>query len=179
MMTCFFCSLHANGYTLASAGNDGVVNLWDIRKFQNTRGMGETPKPVATQSIGLSVNSSYFSPTGGCLLSTSMANRLDLTENVHTLQGAIKPTTSIQHNNQTGRWLSTIMACWHPKQDVFVSGSMKKPRCIEFFDSKGKLLREVTGESLTAVASRCCFHPSTKKLIVIGGNSSGRVVAIR
>lgn len=171
--------MHPNGYTLASAGNDGLVNLWDTRKFQNTRGMGKPAKALATQNIGFSVNSSYFSPDSGTLLSTTMANKLELTDDAHKLTGSFKPTTSIQHNNQTGRWLSTIMAAWHPKQDIFVSGSMKKPRCIELFDSRGKLLREVTGESLTAVASRCCFHPSTDKLIVLGGNSSGRMVAIR
>ena len=152
--------------------------MWDIRKFQGSKSKA-VPKPVATQQVGLSISSSYFSPSGGSLLSTSFANKIDLVDNAHKMKGTMKPTKSIQHNNQTGRWLSTFMPCWHPKQDIFVSGSMKKPRCIEVFDHKGKLLREVTGDSLTAVASRCCFHPSTEKSILIGGNSSGRVVALR
>lgn len=172
-------SLHPNGYTLASAGNDGVVSLWDVRKFQGSKGKPGTPKAIATQHIGLSVSSSFFSPSGNCLLSTSFANKLDLIEDAHTLKGTMKPTTRIQHNNQTGRWLSTFMACWHPHQDIFVCGSMKQPRCIEIYDQKGKLLREVIGSSLTAVASRCCFHPSTDKLMIVGGNSSGRMVAVR
>ncbi len=72
------------------------------------------------------------------------------------------------------------MASWHPQLDVFVSGSMDKPRYMEVFDaSKGELLRAVRGESLSSVMSRCCFHPSTDKLVMIGGNSSGRVVAVR
>lgn len=168
-------SLHLNGYTLVSAGNDGIVSLWDIRKF----GKAASQKAVATQHVGRSVSSAYFSPSGGSLLSTSFEDRIDLIDGAHTFKGVIKPSTSIKHNNQTGRWLSTFMPCWHPKQDIFVSGSMKKPRCIEIFDHKGKLLREVSGDTLTAVASRCCFHPSTKKVVVIGGNSSGRVVAVR
>lgn len=172
-------SLHPNGHTLASTGNDGVVNLWDIRKFQGSKMKAGSPKPIAYQNVRLSVSSSFFSPSGKSLLSTSFANKLDLIENPHTQEGSIKPTTRIQHNNQTGRWLSTFMACWHPRQDIFVSGSLKKPRCVEIFNDSGKLLKEVSGESLTAVASRCCFHPSTNKLIIIGGNSSGRVVAIR
>jgi hypothetical protein len=114
-----------------------------------------------------------------------------LIENAHLQSGSVdkktkeyepailKPTHSIQHNNRTGRWLTTFMASWHPEMDIFVSGSMNKPRCMEVFNSRGKLLRGVTGESLTSVMSRCCFHPSTEKLVMVGGNSSGRVVVVR
>ena len=172
-------SLHPNGHTIVSAGLDGVVNLWDIRKFGDSRGRKKSPVPLSTQQVGLSISSSFFSPSGTSLLTTSFANRLDLTEGAHLGKGKMKPTHSIRHNNQTGRWLTTFMASWHPRLDIFVSGSMNKPRCVETFDSSGKLLRAVTGDSLASVMSRCCFHPSTDKLIMIGGNSSGRVVAIR
>lgn len=172
-------SLHPNGYTLASAGNDGVVNIWDVRKFQGSPYKAGTPKAIASHTIGLSVSSSFFSPSGDALLSTSFSNNLDLIGDPHKQKGDIKPAVQIPHNNQTGRWLSTFMACWHAKHNIFVCGSMKKPRCVEIFDEKGKLLREVSGDSLTAVASRCCFHPSTSRLTVIGGNSSGRLVVIR
>lgn len=50
---------------------------------------------------------------------------------------------------------------------------------MEVFDAQGKILRAVEGDSLASVMSRTCFHPSTDKLIMVGGNSSGRVVAIR
>jgi WD40 repeat protein len=173
-----FPSLHPNGHTLASGGLDGMVKLWDIRKFGNSK-RKKTPEPIATQSIGYSVSSSYFSPSGDSLLTTSFADRLDLMEGAHLESGTVKPTHSIRHNNKTGRWLTTFMATWHPELDIFVSGSMLKPRCMEVFDSSGKRIRAVTGESLTAVASRCCFHRSTDQLVMIGGNSSGRVVAVR
>ena len=108
-----------------------------------------------------------------------MTDRLDLIDQAHTLTGKLKPTYSISHNNQTGRWLTTFMAQWHPSLDVFVSGSMNKPRCVQAFDAKSDMLCEAQGEALSSVMSRCCFHPSTEKLVMIGGNSSGRVVAIR
>ena len=171
-------SFHPDGYTLASAGLDCTVNLWDIRKF-GSKTTKKVIKPFASQSVGRSVNSAFFSPSGESLLTTSMADRLDLIEHAHTQSGKLKPTTSIRHNNQTGRWLTTFMAAWHPSLDIFTSGSMAKPRCIESFDSSGQLLRAVTGESLASVMSRCCYHRSTEKLAIIGGNSSGRVVVIR
>jgi WD40 repeat protein len=159
---------------MASAGLDKTVNLWDIRKFGSRKA-----KPVATQFVGRSANSAMFSPSGASLLTTSMGDTLDLLENAHHQSGTMKPNKSIRHNNQTGRWLTTLMAQWHPQLDIFVSGSLAKPRCVESFDSKGKLLRAVTGESLTSVMSRCCYHPSTQKIAMIGGNSSGRVVVLR
>lgn len=188
LLFCFVHSLHPNGHALASGGLDGVVRVWDIRKFGSYRGQSSKKakalQPLGIQAAGLSISSSFFSPSGDSLLTTSFANRLDWTEGVHDLTGkkkaeTITPTHSIRHNNQTGRWLTTFMPRWHPSLDICVSGSMNKPRCMEVFDAQGKLLRAITGDSLGSVMSRCCFHPSANRLTMIGGNSSGRVVAIR
>ena len=199
---------------------------------------------LCSQVAGLSVSSSFFSPSGKTMLTTSFANRLNLTDDMHLRStGMIQPTHSIRHNNQTGklnlaiywyicavevitvvsnetnwiriilppfsmtvlfwflsflshlfrvlylllhpflvllgRWLTTFQATWHPVVDIFCCGSMNKPRCMEIFDGQGRLLREMRGESLSSVMSRTCFHPSTDKLVMIGGNSSGRVVVVR
>eukprot|EP00934_Nitzschia_sp_Nitz4_P006647 Nitzschia sp. Nitz4//scaffold65_size103378//75241//77143//NITZ4_004477-RA/size103378-augustus-gene-0.88-mRNA-1//-1//CDS//3329556273//6637//frame0 len=168
-------SLHPNGTTLASAGNDGTIQLWDIRRF----GKAKTREPFATQQVGKSVNSAFFSPTGGSLLSTTQANKLDLINEAHLAKGLMKPTKSIPHNNLTGRWLSTFMARWHPTRDIFVSGSMAKPRQVEVFNEQGLKMKGISGAAMTAVASRCCFHPSHSKLTIVGGNSSGRMVVVR
>jgi hypothetical protein len=113
-----------------------------------------------------------------------MANRLDLLENVHLATNAkatatFKAAKRIVHDNMTGRWLSTFMAQWHPSLDVFCVGSMLKPRCVQVFDSAGNCLREAAGSAMTAVASRCCFHPSETHITIAGGNSSGRVTVVR
>lgn len=71
------------------------------------------------------------------------------------------------------------MARWHPSLDYFCVGSMDRPRVVEVFDAEGDRIRGVSGDSLTAVASRCCFHPSIDQLVLVGGNSSGRVTIIR
>eukprot|EP00551_Chaetoceros_affinis_P009608 CAMPEP_0203677532 /NCGR_PEP_ID=MMETSP0090-20130426/28521_1 /ASSEMBLY_ACC=CAM_ASM_001088 /TAXON_ID=426623 /ORGANISM="Chaetoceros affinis, Strain CCMP159" /LENGTH=117 /DNA_ID=CAMNT_0050544443 /DNA_START=13 /DNA_END=366 /DNA_ORIENTATION=- len=117
-----------------------------------------------------------------------MSDNLDIFTDFHLNTGVVtKPTHRIRHNNQTGRWLSTFMAQWHPSisssspnEELFVVGSMQQPRTMQIFDgSKGELVRGIQGDALTAVVSRCCFHPSVEKLIAAGGNSSGRVTVAR
>jgi WD repeat-containing protein 76 len=191
LLSSFQNSLHSNGYSLASAGLDGVVRLWDIRKFDDSRrrsskSNNKAPKEIASLSCGYSISSSYFSPSGHALLTTSFADRIDLMDNFHLMATTTssktpknKFTKSIPHNNQTGRWLSTFMASWHDTEDIFVVGSLSKPRCVEVFDAKGKLMQAIQGNALSSVMSRCAFHPSSQELIVIGGNSSGRVAVIK
>lgn len=165
---------------MASAGLDCTVRLWDIRMLRNNRtSRHKKPKHLATQRCSRSINSAFFSPSGRFLLSTTMADTLELVPNAHLENKEIVSTKRIRHNNKTGRWLSTFMAKWHPHHDVFVVGSMQQPRTIEVFDAQGSLLRGVQGQALTAVASRCCFHPSLDKAVLVGGNSSGRVTVAR
>ena len=187
MFLLFPHSLHPNGYTLLSAGLDCLVQTWDIRKLSDNR-KSKTAKvrqPLASYHCGKSVNSAYFSPSGKYVVATTMANKLDIFEDIHTKTSSstknsqLQPTKSIRHDNMTGRWLSTFMATWHPVEDIFCVGSMRKPRAVEVFDANGKLLRAIQGEALTAVASRCCFHPRTDQLTIVGGNSSGRVTVLR
>ncbi len=179
----FDFSLHPNGYTLATAGLDCEVNLWDIRIFRSMRS-GKKMTPVATQRSPKSINCAFFSPSGKNLLTTTMSDSLDIISNFHLRDGLVtKPTHRIRHDNRTGRWLSTFMAQWHPtatNEELFIVGSMSHPRRMEFFDGeKGKLIQALPGDCLTAVVSRCCFHPSLNQLIALGGNSSGRVTVAR
>lgn len=152
-----------------------------MRKFSDNRASGRAraPKAVSSYTSGRSVNSAFFSPSGKYLLGTTMGDKLDLLENAHVSTNLLQPSASIRHNNQTGRWLSTLMANWHPAADVFAVGCLKQPRRIELMDGTGKTMQELQGENLTAVCSRCCFHPSTDQTIVVGGNSSGRVTVFR
>lgn len=177
-------SLHPNGHIMATAGLSTVVQLWDVRKMPSFENSKKAPKPLAWQSAGRSINSAYFSPSGKRLLTTTQSDRLEIFEDSHLASGLMQPEKSIKHNNQTGRWLSTFMAKWHPGtfsgREIFAVGCMQKPRTIEIFGGDdGALLREVRGDALTAVASRCCFHPNADKLVVVGGNSSGRVTVAR
>ena len=162
------------------------------------------PKPIVAYHGGRSINSAYFSPSGKHVLTTTMNNKLDLLDDFHLQTAAatstknikyINPNQSLYHDNHTGRWLSTFMARFHPSMDIFCVGSMQQPRRVEIFTAsaaassssssssttkqKQHLLRGITGDALTAVVSRCCFHPRRDRLIVVGGNSSGRVTVVR
>ncbi|KAL9184776.1 hypothetical protein ACHAXT_012746 [Thalassiosira profunda] len=177
-------SLHPEGNVIATAGLSRVVELWDLRMVRDRNYLGPPPVPIACQNAGKSINSAFFSPSGRKLLTTTQANKLEILEDAHLASGdiSVPSNRSIKHCNQTGKWLSTFVAKWHPSTsmgDIFVVGNIEKPRGIEVFDGEGKLLRELRGKPLHAVASRCCFHPNADKLVVVGGNSSGRVVVAR
>lgn len=185
-------SLHRDGYCLATGGLDRTVKFWDLRKFGGTKvGTKGTSSLDPTVPKGallgehfnkLSVNSAIFSPSGDYLVTTNQADTLNIYHQAHLSTGKkngssiVQPEHVIRHNNQTGRWLTTFMTSWHPELDIFCVGSLAKPRAMDIFDgATGEHLRAVRGEALTAVASRCCFHVSTDKIILVGGNSSGRV----
>jgi hypothetical protein len=124
-----------------------------------------------------------------------MANKLDLFQNfhLHTASSSstkqqkpsiVRPYHSIRHDNMTGRWLTTFQAVFHPGLNIFGIGSMRKPRAVEIFDPSAAtrddgLVRAISGNALTAVASRLAFHPRTDRIVLAGGNSSGRVTIIR
>ncbi|KAL7557277.1 hypothetical protein ACA910_016241 [Epithemia clementina (nom. ined.)] len=198
-------SLHPNGNSFISSGLDCCVRLWDLRMFggHKTKRKGApstaTAIPLAEYNGIKSINSAYFSTvTGQHVLVTTMNNRLDVLHNFHLASSSTYTNTAptkqksqksclVDHNNYviqrfphdniTGRWLCTFMARWHPSvDDLFCVGSMEKPRNVHVYNTK-RQLAAVPG--LTAVVSRCCFHPSTQELILVGGNSSGRVTIVR
>lgn len=165
---------------MATAGLSTTVQLWDVRKVPSfKKNSSKLPKALAYQPARRSINSAYFSPSGKNLLTTPQSDKLEIIEDSHLASGLMKPRTSIKHNNQTGRWLSTLMAkCHFPSaftnHELFVVG-YEETSLHELFADNSDLMQEMSGEGLTTVASRCCFHPNSKKLIVVGGDSSGRV----
>jgi WD40 repeat protein len=169
---------------MATCGLDCTVKLWDVRKLKSKSPTKSSSNAVATFHSPKSINSAFFSPSGKYLLATTMSDKLEIISDAHKTSGRIiqSPTHSICHDNRTGRWLTTFNAKWHPgnREDLFVVGSMQQPRTIEVFNAdKGKIVKAIRGEALTSVMSRCCFHPREDKLIVLGGNSSGRLAVAR
>lgn len=142
---------------------------------------GVPPKKAALLASlphGKSVTSAYWSPvTGNKLLTTCKDNRL----RIWNLEAAAdfakpKPRFQIRHNNNTGRWLTAFKAVWQPgSEERFGYGSMERPRGIDFFSaSKGTPVRRLSNPYVQgAISSLHAFHRT--KLVLAGGNSSGRV----
>ncbi|XP_030048746.1 LOW QUALITY PROTEIN: WD repeat-containing protein 76 [Microcaecilia unicolor] len=148
----------------------GSVSVYDVRHLK-PRGN----KPVSSlNGHTKSVASAYFSPTTGNRVVTTCADdRLRVYDTSCLSSSSI--LTTLQHNNNTGRWLTRFQAKWDPKQeDCFVVGSMARPRRIEVFHESGQLVHAFCEEEyLCSVCSINAMHPT--RPIVAGGNSSGRV----
>lgn len=153
--------------------NKGDCGIYDMRNATKNGVM----KPL-TQLIGhtKAISSAFFSPkTGSRVVSVAYDNKLRIYDTSDDKLNAnhLKPYKSITHNNQTGRWLTTFKAEWHPRLDnVFFVGSMTQPRQIDAYSDQGDHF-VFNGEHLASVCSIVKCHPSQD--IVVGGNSSGRV----
>nr|XP_039259939.1 WD repeat-containing protein 76-like [Styela clava] len=159
-------------YYVSTSHRDGSVFIFDIRNISDMK-----CKPVVTiQDHARSVSSAYFSPISGKhLLTTSYDDRLRVFNTSIISQNAVELKGKCFHNNNTGRWLSSFRAAWHPaSDDVFVVGSMDRPRKIDIYDSSANYVFEVSDpELLGTVCSINCFHKTRN--IIAGGNSSGKI----
>ena len=173
-------SIRQDGHTLAVCGNEKNVKFFDLRKLskKTTAKKAAVVKEFAFYESKNSINSSFFSPDGAKLLTTSYDDTINIINNPHERSGKINKDLSINHNNQTGKWLSTLHAVWHPTDPRYFScGAMKQPRCVEVFSADNmKVIARATGDYLSAVCSRVAFHRTLP--IIYGANSSGRVTKI-
>ncbi|CAL1532289.1 unnamed protein product, partial [Lymnaea stagnalis] len=153
-----------------AAGIEPVVNLWDMRSLRT-----KSPKPVQKlEDHSRAISSAYFSPTGHKILSSAADDAIC----VYSVERGMKLVLSkrIRHNNHTGRWLTKFQPQWHPTvEDIFVTGSMNRPREIEVFNADGTLVKSLSNtDVLGSVCSLNAFHPS-EICTLVGGNSSGRL----
>ncbi|XP_005103511.1 WD repeat-containing protein 76 [Aplysia californica] len=153
-----------------TAGVEAKINLWDLRNIN-----AKTPKPLQTLSHHTkAISSAYFSPNGGKILSCSSDDTIVVSDVGEGIR--LKLSKSIRHNNWTGRWLTNFRPTWHPfVEDVFVTGSMRRPREIEIYNTNGTLIKALQNEDyLGSVCSLNEFHPQLE-CAVVGANSSGRL----
>ncbi|KAK3103121.1 hypothetical protein FSP39_016628 [Pinctada imbricata] len=85
------------------------------------------------------------------------------TLSIHPVDKNIFVTASTDnHDNHTGRWLTNFRPTWHPtREDLFVVGSMARPRQIELYGIDGSRLVTLTNpEFLGSVCSLNVIHPT-------------------
>ena len=78
------------------------------------------------------LSSATYSPlTGSSIATVSHDNHIRLFPTAYDAPAAA-PRLTLPHNNQTGRWLTTFKAAWHPRrEDALFVGSMAHPRRID------------------------------------------------
>jgi hypothetical protein len=184
-------SAQRGGHTLLSSSSDATVKLWDVRKLPRQQQLGAggksssskaaAPSPLGLLAHGAAVSSAFFSPDGGRVVSTSSDNKLRVwsAAAAAAASGAPvrdPPSTSIYHDNHTGRWLSQFRTVWDPAGGgrTFVVGAMN--RCLEVYDAgSGSRLAALSSELLTAVPTLNAVHPCPAVNAVVSGTASGRM----
>ena len=167
-----------NLYMCAFAGQGADISIYDIRKQSAKAGKSVVSMSGHTKSM----NAAYASPDGKYIVSVSQDNTIKLWYDFMSTKKGVVPSYRVNHDNHTGRWLSTFRPVWDPKHaHAFVMGSMARPRMIEVFtvNEKTNTMSAVNlkAEFLGSVCSRNAVHPSQD--IIAASNSSGRVHVLR
>ncbi|KAH9945953.1 WD40 repeat-like protein [Epithele typhae] len=137
----------------------------------------------ARWSHNKAVSAAYWDPRGRSIVSTSYDDTLRLWEYKPSQLvkeepfPSARPFSQIQHNCQTGKWLTILRAQWSPNPDVyphFTIGNMN--HSVDVYSCKGDHIATLADKSkITAVQAVTCSHPSVVERIATG-NGSGRCV---
>ncbi|KAK2879366.1 hypothetical protein FQN49_000954 [Arthroderma sp. PD_2] len=163
---------------IATASLDRTMKVWDLRHLSK-----KTPIAVAEHASPLSVSHAAFN-SAGQIATSSYDNSLkiynfgslDLKPRKHTETLAIKPDAVVNHNCQTGRWVTILRPQWQaaPQSPIqrFCIGNMN--RFVDVYTSKGEQLAQLGGNGLiTAVPAVAVFHPTQDW--IVGGTASAKV----
>lgn len=140
-------SLHPRQpHLLASASLDRTLSLWDIRNAYGAKTSAQQHQMLAQYTSSKSISSAYWN-SAGSIVATSYDDTLGIFSGIDGLLGKStrgrrrseqeeqtltigKPTYSVRHNNQTGRWLTVFKAQWqrNPLDNVqkIVCGNMNR-----------------------------------------------------
>ncbi|KAK9448030.1 WD40-repeat-containing domain protein [Limtongia smithiae] len=179
-------SLHPRApHLCATASLDRTMKLWDfrhIRKRYDDLG-GQQPDFLGEYTSRLSVSCAAWNTQGGLVCNgyDDTINVFDLKDaaswgKMHIFEDGLKPSATIRHNCQTGKWVTILRSQWQddPRDNVqkFVIGNMK--RFMDIFTADGvQLARLGDDELITAVPAACKLHPS--KNWIVGATASAKV----
>ncbi|KAL8746403.1 MAG: hypothetical protein Q9190_001577 [Brigantiaea leucoxantha] len=171
---------------LATASLDRTMRLWDLRKLPSSSSRKSNPQPptlLGQHESRLSVSHAAFNSANQIATAS-----YDDTIKIHSFPGMsswtpghrvpetdFSPSTTIRHNNQTGRWVTILRAQWQvlPSDHIqrFCIGNMN--RFVDVYTARGEQLAQLGGEGITAVPAVAQFHPTRDW--VGGGTASGKL----
>ena len=176
-------SIHPlNPHLVATASLDRSMKIWDLRSIKG-KGGSKVPSLLGEHESRLSVSHASWSAAGHVATSS-----YDDTIKIHSFLDSgswkagheiddsdMKPTATIKHNNQTGRWVTILKPQWQARPEdgiqKFVIGNMN--RFVDVYSADGEQLAQLGGDGITAVPAVAHFHPT--KDWVAGGTASGKL----
>ncbi|KAK7347563.1 hypothetical protein VNO80_22098 [Phaseolus coccineus] len=150
-------------HIVATSSSDATACTWDLRYINNNN-----LTALRTFTHKRSVQSAYFSPSGGSLATTSLDNTIGIYSGVN-----YEDATLISHFNQTGRWLSTFRAKWGWDDKYLFIGNMNRGVDVV---SAVQRKRAMTLESPHMSAIPCRFAINIYEVgMLVGATSGGQV----
>ncbi|XP_028073644.1 WD repeat-containing protein 76-like [Camellia sinensis] len=148
---------------MATSSTDGTACIWDLRNID-----ADKPKCLKMVNRKRAVHSAYFSPSGSYLATTS------IDDNVGLLTGAnFEDITMINHNNKTGRWISSFRAIWGWDDSHLFIGNMK--RGVDVISTARRVcVATLQSPNLSAIPCRFDTHPYQIGMLA-GATSGGQV----
>lgn len=151
-MACTAVDFSPDGRYLAGVSYDDSISLWHM---------------------DLSLQSKVTKSSSSTVRKRS--SKLDSWLKLATHTGLLSNPNILQHNNQTGRWVTLFRACWNKNailEPHFSIGNMS--RAAEIYDCNGRCLVQLYDPDwITAVQAVTAMHPITPARMATG-NGSGR-----
>ncbi|KAH9615274.1 hypothetical protein KSS87_011959 [Heliosperma pusillum] len=155
----------SNPNIMTTSSSDALACLWDLRKMDVKH-----PERTALQSIihKRAVHSSYFSPSGGSVATTSLDNNIGVFCGVN-----FEDKFMIPHDNRTNRWISTFRAIWGWDDTHLFVGNMER-RVDVLSLSQRKTVYTLSSPLMSAIPCRYDAHPCTVGMLA-GATSGGQI----
>ncbi|XP_066980294.1 DNA damage-binding protein 2-like [Macrobrachium rosenbergii] len=160
----------SNSNYIISASVDRTMKVWDVRSLKSQKSC------LYSLEHNSPINSAYFSPSGGCVLTTDQKKELRVYAGPSFTLMQIIP-----HPHRHFQHLTPIKAIWHPLRDIIVVGRYPDPefptytegelKSIDFFDAaSGELLHQHVTKALSnKIVSLNVFSRSGDQMLSAAG----------